>query len=250
MDTMYRHAPIVSVAVKLILGVVATAWWVCVASILPIFESSAVFHAASSRGDESNAWIQAAQPSCDASRPGSAIGIWSGITCVGLTPEEHVAFYWDVAAGTPFATEIATWNGRAVAIFEAPEGLTGGPHHLIAVGEISKLQIFAPFAIFGKVRVGISTITISGFGAQEHVAITWEPEGENPVALGFVSVNGRGVGSIAFTSPARRDGVYTVSAIGESTGLGAETVYYVQSTICVGPGGSVSATQRICATAL
>ncbi len=168
--------------------------------------------------------------------PGTSINL-NGI---GFAASEAVSIYWEKNT-IPSAQATTDSQGTFYASFNAPTGVAAGKYHIVVKraqqkpGSVSiSFTILSPkFVSSGGILAGQAIkIQLSGFQANEQVAISWNANSGQ--ALTTVSVDTTGATTTTFTPPSAPKGSYTLTATGNTSGL------HTTSTTNIGPGISLN----------
>jgi subtilisin len=183
-------------------------------------------------------------PACSLAAPDGVIGSQVQVSCANFGLSELVRVYWDSTATTYKASFTTNMDGGGSARLTIPDA-TGGQHQIIVRGVSSGLEIALPFSVKPALKlsstsgkVGGSTFaTVSGFAANDTVAITWDGA-TSPFTTGSTSATG-GL-SIALTIPDGASGAHTVTATGTLPVSPGGPAASAQATYTVQPGLSLS----------
>lgn len=178
----------------------------------------------------------------DANRGGPGTGTY--LTGGAFQANETANVYWGGATGTLLGTLTTDYSGFFNFPFSVPTGVAAGKYKVTVVRSNQKpASLSATFTVLpaafttaaGVRSKHLLKFHLSGFQANETIAISWDANGGQQISTLRAGFNGAIDSSIGQVwIPSAPDGAYTITATGESSGLQAS------SPLAVGPGIQVA----------
>jgi hypothetical protein len=171
-----------------------------------------------------------------------------------FSANETVSAYWGTAKGISEGSATSDSYGNISFQVTAPTNVKPGNYPITIVRSQqlpstvrTRFRILPPVMKLSKggIRSGQAvTVSVSGFQAGEAVTISWDANGGQTVTT--ATVNDGGWGEYSIIPPVAAKGSYTVTAVGDSSGLkashalniGPGLVFNSDTDIGVNPGGS------------
>jgi subtilisin len=157
-------------------------------------------------------------PHCSLAAQDGMVGAKVKVSCLDFGVSEPVRIYWNNTATTHKTSFTTNLDGAGSANLTIPES-PGGEYQIIARGMTTGQEVSLPFTVkpglklssaSGKVGSG-TFATISGFAANDSVAITWDGA-TSPFATGNTSATGKL--TILLTVPEGAAGAHTITVTG------------------------------------
>lgn len=165
------------------------------------------------------------------------VGASVRVSCAAFDPREFVHIYWDVTTGGfrgGIFTDAAGSGSATLTIPSSP----AGEHAVIIKGATSGKIVSIPFVVGPSLTMNSSTVTsggyamlsLKGFGSGEQVRVGWVNQ-TGTVDLATATAGADGSVNVFVRVPKTPRGTYTVTAIGQTTGVSASTALTVVASM-------------------
>ena len=164
-------------------------------------------------------------PSCKLSKSSGVVGSSVSVSCSGFRAKESITSYWDTTASKSIGSVTTDSKGAAKFTIKIPAGAAGS-HKLIAHGALSRKSLSLSYKVLPALAISPTsgyggstvTVTLTGFGAGEKVAIRWyDVRAKSYKTVKTVTVSKTGSATTTFKiSTSEPKGSHQVRAVGSS----------------------------------
>jgi hypothetical protein len=169
-------------------------------------------------------------------------GTYIQLSGAAFAANETVQVYWGTTSGISEGTTTTDTSGDLFFSFNSPSGLAAGKYTItVARAHEKPAMLTALFKVLppkmtstaGILSGQAVQVQLTGFQAYESVTISWNANGGQQLTT--IGMDSTGAASSTFTPPSAPAGSYTLTAIGDSSGLQATSSLNVGAGILLTP---------------